>query len=82
MPLTYILYSAILDKYYIGHTTMTVEERLTKHLSDHDGYTSKAKDWAIVFTREFPDKKEAGAFERKIKGWKSRKMIENLIAKA
>ena len=56
-----------------------MEERLRKHLSDHDGYTSKAKDWEVVFVREFEEKKDALAFERKIKGWKSRKMIEHLL---
>ena len=82
MALTYILYSAFLDQYYIGHTTDSLEERLRRHLSNHDGHTSKAKDWKVVFTREFEEKKDANAFERKIKGWKSRKMIEQLLSGA
>jgi putative endonuclease len=82
MATTYILYSDILDKYYIGHTDALIQERLKKHLSDHDGFTAKAKDWKVVFTRAFELKKEAHAFERKIKQWKSRKMIEMLITQA
>jgi hypothetical protein len=35
MAITYILYSEILDKYYIGHTEQGMEERLRRHLSDH-----------------------------------------------
>ena len=79
MAYTYILYSATLDRYYVGHTELTPELRLKKHLSDHCGYTGKAKDWQIVFIRAFETKEEAYAFERKIKGWKSRAMIESLI---
>jgi putative endonuclease len=39
----YILYSEILDSYYVGATS-NVEERLKSHLQNHKGYTSKAKD--------------------------------------
>ena len=35
MAITYSLYSEILDKYYIGHTEQSMEERLRRHLSDH-----------------------------------------------
>ena len=79
MALTYILYSAILDKYYIGHTTDLIEDRLRRHLSNHSGFTANAKDWEVVFVKEFEEKKDAFAYERKIKGWKSRKMIEGLV---
>lgn len=82
MACTYILYSPTLDRYYIGHTDSSVEERLQKHLSNHDGFTSKAKDWQIVFSKEFEDKSAAFAFERKIKNWKSRAAIEKLISGA
>ncbi|MBK8194290.1 MAG: GIY-YIG nuclease family protein [Lewinellaceae bacterium] len=82
MAFTYILFSERLDKFYIGHTESSVEERLQKHLSNHDGFTSKAKDWQVAFIREFEDKSAAFAFERKIKSWKSRAAIEKLISGA
>ena len=82
MAITYILYSEILDKYYIGHTEQSMEERLRRHLSDHKGFSAKAKDWRIVFTKEFSEKTEAAAFERQIKSWKSRRRIARLIAGA
>lgn len=47
MPYTCILFSSQLDKYYIGHTKSTPEERLRKHLTNHDGFTAKASDWKI-----------------------------------
>jgi putative endonuclease len=79
MAHTYILYSPSLDAYYIGHTELDVASRLTAHLKDHSGFTAKAKDWKILFQQEFESKAEAYKFERQIKGWKSRRAIENLI---
>jgi len=79
MATFYILYSKNLDAYYVGHTTMLVEERLSRHLSNHKGYTAKSKDWIIVYVERFSTKSEAYARERKVKNWKSRKKIEMLI---
>ena len=45
MAYVYILFSETLNKYYVGSTVGLIEERLKKHLSDHMGYTGKAKDW-------------------------------------
>ena len=80
MASVYILFSETLNKYYIGSTVCLPEERLKKHLSDHKGYTGKAKDWKVVFTEEFPDKHQALIREKQIKSWKSRKIIEKLIS--
>ena len=76
----YILYSALLDKYYVGHTH-DPEGRIRRHLSDHKGFTGSANDWKLVYTEEFRDKQEAYRREREVKSWKSRRMIENLIGK-
>ena len=56
-----------------------MEERLDKHLSNHDGFTAKAKDWKVVFIEHFDSYEMAAEKEKIIKGWKSRKMIEKLI---
>ena len=77
---TYILYSAVLDKYYVG-SSGNVEQRLIKHLSNHKGYTSKAKDWVIKYREVYVTNAEALERELQIKKWKSRKMIEKLINK-
>jgi putative endonuclease len=63
----YILFSAQLTKYYVGVTSLSIEERLRYHLSTHDGYTSKAKDWIIIYTIEIEDKITAYGLERNIK---------------
>jgi putative endonuclease len=79
MPYTYILYSSNLDRYYVGSTRESIEERLSKHNNIHKGFTSSANDWEVVFWEFHADYSEALAKEKKIKQWKSRKMIESLI---
>lgn len=74
----YILYSAEMDRYYVGYAS-NIEDRMQKHLSNHNGYTSKAKDWVIVYKENFDTKAEAYKRERQIKSWKSRKKIEELV---
>jgi putative endonuclease len=79
MAFTYILYSKTLDKYYIGSTEGLLDARLKKHLSNHKGFTGKAKDWLVVYYEEFSEKHDALSREKQIKAWKSRKQIEILI---
>ncbi|WMW78501.1 GIY-YIG nuclease family protein [Flavobacterium sp. 20NA77.7] len=75
----YILYSKKLDTYYVGSTSQTVTQRLQKHLSNHAGYTSKAKDWEIVYCEEYSLKTVALKRENEIKRWKSKIKIKFLI---
>ena len=74
----YILHSAELDKYYIGATD-DLEGRLRRHLTNHDGFTGKSKDWVLVHQEEFLTISEAKVRERQIKAWKSAKRIRELI---
>ena len=76
----YILYSATADKYYIGHTTEPIEERLRKHNSDHKGFTGKFSDWTRIYIEMYDSKQEAYRREREVKNWKSRKKIEMLVS--
>ena len=78
----YILYSAQLDKFYIGHTGNDPIARLQKHLSNHAGFTAQAKDWQIVYTELFSTKTAAYKREHQIKGWKSKRSIHELIARS
>ena len=75
----YILYSKSLTKFYIGHTSDDINERLRKHLSNHSGFTSKSKDWKIVYSESFATKTEAYKRELEIKKWKSKLRIQKLI---
>ena len=77
----YILYSASLDLYYIG-SCANPEDRLRKHLANHKGFTEKAKDWIICYSKSFPDKTEALKRENQLKSWKNRGKIQELIRNA
>ncbi|UQB70207.1 GIY-YIG nuclease family protein [Epilithonimonas zeae] len=75
----YILFSEILNKFYVGHISEELQERLRKHLSNHSGFTAKAKDWKIVYYEVFSDKSVAYKRELQIKSWKSKVKISQLI---
>ncbi|MDX1761071.1 MAG: GIY-YIG nuclease family protein [Christiangramia sp.] len=77
----YILFSQSLDRYYIG-SSHNIESRLIKHLQAHKGFTSRAKDWKIVYKENYSNKKLALKREKEVKNWKSRIMIEKLISSA
>ena len=79
MHYLYIIHSITLDKFYIGSTSMSIEERLKKHLTNHDGFTSKAKDWKIVHYEVYDNIQLAHARELQIKKWKSKKAITRII---
>jgi putative endonuclease len=76
----YILYSQSLDRYYYGYTSETLERRLANHLSNHSGFTGKAKDWQVAYFETYATKSEAFAREREVKAWKSRAMVQELIS--
>ena len=73
----YILYSASFHVYYKGFST-DVEKRLDYHLNSQHKFTSKAKEWVIVYVQEFEDKQEALKEEKRLKKL-NRKSIELLI---
>jgi putative endonuclease len=75
----YILYSVQLNKFYIGHTGDDIDQRFRRHLAEHSGFTSKAKDWRLVYHEIFSDKRAAARREREIKNWKSSIRIRTLV---
>ncbi len=76
----YILKSKTTDKYYTG-ISQNPETRLLYHNTIEKGFTSRYRPWEIVFKQEFETKEKVMEAERKIKSWKSRKMIEKIINK-
>jgi putative endonuclease len=76
----YILHSTQLNKHYIGFTGDLIEDRLRKHLSDHSGFTSKAKDWLVVHVEHFQLKSDAARREKEVKAWKSATKIRALYS--
>jgi putative endonuclease len=74
----YIIYSATIDKFYIGYTT-DLQKRHEAHNSGISTFTSKAKDWKLKYSEKYETRELAMKREREIKSKKSRKYIEWLI---
>lgn len=73
----YILFSIKLNRFYVGYTSLTIEERLNYHLSNHKGFTAKAKDWEVVWTKIINSKSEALTLEKKIKKRGAKRFIDD-----
>ena len=76
--ITYILYSKLLDRYYIGFTS-DMTTRLLRHNQKSKGFTGKVNDWEVVYKEYFFNKEDAYLRERELKSWKNRKKLEELI---
>jgi len=75
----YILKSEKNGRYYTG-ISQNPQIRLEYHNSIEKGFTSRYRPWNIVFAKEFDSKKEAMLIEKKIKNWKSKKMIQKILS--
>ena len=80
MPYTYIIFSEKINKYYVGACT-DMERRLYEHNLGHSKFTSTGMPWILSYREEFSTLQEAKKRELHIKKQKSRKYIEELIAK-
>ena len=63
---TYILHSQTLDCFYVGQTN-DLDRRILEHLSGKGKFSSRAKDWELVFHKEFTSRSESMNLESKIK---------------
>jgi putative endonuclease len=79
MYFLYILRSEKFNKYYTG-ISQNPDRRLEYHNTIEKGFTSQYRPWKLVHKIKFNSKSEAIKAEKKIKKWKSKKMIEKLIA--
>ncbi|MFN7301097.1 MAG: GIY-YIG nuclease family protein [Bacteroidota bacterium] len=78
----YILYSASLDKFYIGACQDALEERIRKHNEHAYGnhrFTAAAKDWQLFLKIEADSFPHAVRFERKIKSMNSVNSTRSLV---
>ena len=76
----YILYSATLDRYYVGESE-DPDRRLREHL-DHrykGSATAKATDWEMRMAMSCADRSHARRLEQWIKSQKSRSVVERLL---
>ncbi len=76
--IVYILFSESKNKFYIGFTS-NLDERLVRHNQKSKGFTGNVNDWQIVYTEHYPTKELAHKRELRIKSWKSRIKIQELV---
>ena len=80
MPSCYILYSEKIDKFYIGSTSIVIDDRLVRHNSGY--YDSKWSEigipWILFLNIECTSLRQAKSIEAHLKRMKSRKYISNL----
>jgi putative endonuclease len=76
----YVLYSPKLNKYYVG-ACIDLDRRIYEHNLGRSKFTRLGVPWELKYSEEFPTLLEAKQRELKIKKMKSRKYIEELIAK-
>lgn len=77
----YILYSESLNRFYIGLTSLSVEERLENHIAkkySKFNFTQKASDWTLFHFIECDSLSQARNIELHIKRMKSAVYIQNL----
>ncbi len=54
----YIIYSVLLDQYYIG-SSEDIVARLYRHNNSGSKFTKRASDWQLVYREEFATRSEA-----------------------
>jgi putative endonuclease len=74
----YILYSEKFDRYYVGQTN-NLENRFYRHNAGYVKSTKPFKPWRLVGQINVEDRKTAVALESKIKRYKSRIKIQEII---
>ncbi|MEL1245252.1 GIY-YIG nuclease family protein [Flavobacterium sp. DGU11] len=77
----YILYNLFSNKYYVGFTQESMDERLEKHNSGFydKSYTATiAGKWEVYILIECMSVSQALKIEKHIKAMKSKKYIQNL----
>ena len=74
----YVLFSEMHNKHYTGYTS-DLEKRFLSHKElGNKGWTIKYRPWKIIFTKIFPTKTEAMAYEKWLKTGAGRRFIQQL----
>ncbi|MEY2834668.1 MAG: hypothetical protein RLZZ557_330, partial [Bacteroidota bacterium] len=58
MASVYVIYSAKLDKYYVG-ATVNIRRRIYEHNIGHSPFTSRGIPWELVYEEQFGSLGEA-----------------------
>ena len=74
----YVLESAKRNIRYVGSTDNVVK-RLAQHNAGKCNFTKSAKDWKLVYKKEFASRSEAVKQERYLKSGVGRKFLDGIL---
>ena len=75
----YILHSETLGKYYVGYTSMTIEERIERNSVEQGESIDSGGDWMFVNDEEYTDKNAAISKEKQIKKRGIKRYLDGLM---
>jgi len=78
MYYVYILFSTIVDRYFVGQTS-NLEESLKRHNQGRNKYTKSGIPWKLVYKESFKTRSDAANREKKLKQSKSREHLVRVI---
>lgn len=74
----YILRSETIGRFYVGYTSLDIEERMSYHNYNNKGFTGKANDWKVIHIEFYESKAKAIQKEKQIKKRGARRYLEDL----
>lgn len=79
MVYVYMLYSAVVDRYYVGQTS-NLEDRLKRHNQGRSKYTKSGIPWKLVYKESFESRSEAKERQNGLKASTSREELVRFIS--
>ena len=70
------------NKYYVGITSIVLEERIQKHNKGDVRSTKKGRPWKLIYSEAYNDFKSARVREVKVKSWHGGNAFKKLVAGA
>lgn len=78
MYYVYILYSPVVDRYFVGKTS-DPDKTLERHNTGKNKHTKSGIPWKMIYKESFEDQEEARKKEHLIKSSKNRKELTGFI---
>ena len=79
MLTVYVLYSTEYDKAYVGFTSNLSARLFSHNHPNNRHWTARYRPWKVIYTEEYPNKKEAMIREKQLKSARGRQFIKSLI---
>ncbi len=78
---TYVLYSELHNKIYIGYTSDLIARFISHNKLSNKGFTKKFRPWIVIHVEFFSDKSSAMKREKQLKSSRGRVFIKDQILK-